>query len=235
MTMKLCIEWLLGLPIFRNTVASITVHTQSDIPFTIPVFNHACSAPLTSLLLDTDLLLENTENLNVSTLKRMRASVQRLHALMNSLSQTKNETFCIKEVLDNCILMFSHLAEITVEIDNRENDGLCCTGSKILFSEVLVCLLKNAIEAYESHQKKVIFISVKVASTGTKIAIMDHGRGMNVIERWISCLDGVSYKKKSTGIGLPFCIKTIKQYFDGSVSLSSMKQVGTSVCLYLPH
>lgn len=232
--MKACIQWLLSLPILRSTVSSITVNSDYTVPFSTPVFNHACSAPLTALLLDTDFLLENKANADDIVLKRIQASVQRLQYLMNSLTSIQDEVFNVLDVIHGCSILFSGRAHITVDIDRTVSSETLCKGSKILFSEVIVCLLSNAIESYDTDQKKIVTIRVQARAEEIVIGIEDQGCGMNMFEQWCSSFEGVSCKKKSTGIGLPFSIKTIKSYFSGSLTLKSIKSVGTTVSILLP-
>lgn len=232
--MMACIKWLLSLPILQNTVLAIPVHTSSNAPFSMAIFNHACAAPITALLLDTDYLLEkHAHDVEPAILKRMQASVDRLRLLSNSLTSLTDELFDVTEVITSCTLLFTSRAEITVDVE-ATIAAASCRGSKLLFSEVVVCLLSNAIESYESNSKKRVMIILRQRNNLLEISIKDHGCGMNKLEQLVCCLDGVSCKKKSTGLGLPFCIRTIKNYFRGKLLLNSIKSVGTTVSILVP-
>lgn len=232
--MRLCIQWLLSLPIVQQSVSFVTVTKHASVPFTLQQFNHACASPITSLLLDTERLLDKKTVGDRKTLTRMKAATERLKQLLTATTKSV-ETFCVCEAIDSCTAFFTGSSQLHVKKRLKANEKCIVKGSKILLSEVIMCLCNNAVEAYEPEEaSKTVFIDMYKDSQSIKIAIRDYGRGMSIFELWCAQLDGVSCHKKGSGLGIPFCVKTLHEYFGGRLWIESRKGHGTTVTLSLP-
>ncbi len=232
--MRLCIQWLLSLPIVRNAFSYISISdmgTQGLL--TLPLFRHACSAPISSLLLDAELLLENATT-DTETVRRMHTSVTRLRSLLQSTTQHVQESFLVYDALQEVRTVVGNAAAFSIHCDPEVRKSCRITGSKILFSECLMCIISNAIEAYDADCLKEISISITSSVQTLKIQVKDYGRGMHPVEQFLARIKGVSCNKKGSGLGFSFCVDTIHAHFSGEVLLESALGVGTIVTLTLP-
>lgn len=233
--MRLCIQWLLSLPIWRTALAAVSVTAvRSENPLSLSVFQHACATPLTTLLLDTDTLLSSQE-LDTQALNRMQVSAQRLRELFQSVNGTNAETFGVYDAIQEVRMMIGNRAAFSIHCAPAVRKGCRITGSKLLFTECLLCIVKNAIESYPDGSLKKIEIAIRTRSTGIAVSIRDYGRGMRPVEQFMARLQGVSCNKQSTGLGFPFSVRTLRKFFSGSVQLESAIGVGTKVSILLPN
>ena len=227
------IEWLLRLPILQSTLPLTNgrfSYVTDDIPLsTLRQFRHACSVPLTTLLLDTELLAQSGENREKVT-ARVRVAAERLKDLF-SISRTEVGSFTMVDLLDDIQKFFPENVEI---LNKSKIANFSLQGSKILFSEVILCLITNAIEAYLPAEKPHVIVHLSERLGVLEIKVTDSGQGMNSLELVLSQVDGVSFKKSGTGVGLPFCIEIIRNYFGGTLKIFSRKGMGTCVKIKVP-
>ncbi|MCA9368693.1 ATP-binding protein [Candidatus Woesebacteria bacterium] len=232
--MRLCIQWLLSLPVWRTAFSFVTISQQSsESPLGMSVFQHACATPLTTLLLDTDSLLTSEQH-DPQTVNRMKISVLRLRELFQSVSGVLSEQFQIYDAVQEVHKMLGSSAAFSICCSPEVRRAALISGSKLLFTECLVCIVKNAVESYPEGVVKQVEIAITLHCNSICVTISDYGRGMNPVEQFMARIKGVSCHKHSTGLGVPFAVRTIREYFSGSVRLESALGVGTKVHIVVP-
>ncbi len=227
------IGWLLRLPLVQSTLPlkRVQVSYAVDIPLgALHRFRHACALPLTTLLLDTELLISSpTHSHEVVT--RLQLAATRLKDLFNETLEKNTSTFTAQELIGEIQQFFPD----TVSILNKQRVAhLEIKGSKTLFLEVVICLVTNALEAYLPEEKPHVVVHFSEKTGVFEIKISDMGQGMNTWELVLAQVDGVSLKKQGSGVGLPFCISAIKKQFGGTIHVFSKKYMGTCVKVMIP-
>ena len=99
--------------------------------------------------------------------------------------------------------------------------------------QVLVNILKNAIEAKKSRGKNKVEIEVEEEKENVVIRIKDNGIGMNT--NTLKRVDEMFYttKEKGTGLGVSLS-KEIVELHGGKMKYISVEGKGTTVLIYLP-
>lgn len=95
--------------------------------------------------------------------------------------------------------------------------------------QVLINLLKNA---YESDSPEVV-VSVEEASGGTRLRVMDRGRGMTPETMRQAILPFYSTREGGTGLGLALCSEILDAH-GGRLRLQAREGGGTVVTCWLP-
>ena len=199
-------------------------------------FSHACSTPLTSLLCDASLLVEQNDTKQAKHIAlRMQAAAQRLRGLFAVERHTNIESFSIIEQIQIVQTFFSRDKSIFIDCKLPEKGDATIFGSPILFSEILICIIKNAVEAYPKATKlKRVSVKIAIQNNSITITVTDEGTGMHPIELWLAKKEGISFKERGSGIGLSFSIATVRTLFSGDVSIKSKRGKGTTVAIRLP-
>lgn len=160
-----------------------------------------------------------------------KKTLSRLSRITNSTTNMSNQiedvlNFVRNKSLDLEVISFSKMLQSTinnVEIPNRvnihlpENDiSLECDHSKL--EVVFMNLITNAIQAIEG--KGDVFIRVNVDSDFITIDVANSGSEIpsHVLPKIFDSL--FTTKASGTGLGLPFCKKTIEQH-NGTISVSN--------------
>jgi sensor histidine kinase regulating citrate/malate metabolism len=66
----------------------------------------------------------------------------------------------------------------------KQSNNINLNGNKLLFQEVINCLLNNAVEAYRAKNiNKIVLIKTQIKNQNLQIAITDGGNGMNWLEQ----------------------------------------------------
>jgi len=97
--------------------------------------------------------------------------------------------------------------------------------------QVLINLLKNAVEASSKHNN--ITLAVSLLKGGCQITIADRGTGMSDIVLHNALIPFYSTKQAGTGLGLALCREIIEAH-DGQISLNNRQDGGLIVRIFLP-
>ncbi|MCP8969872.1 sensor histidine kinase [Ectobacillus ponti] len=159
------------------------------------------------------------------------------HVIQDFLSLAKprsEQADCIhvQDTLHSVIDLLSSYAlmnSVSIVLDAEGDDRIAC--SAVEFKQVMVNLLKNAIEAI-GHDGT-IFVSVEQRAGAVGISIQDTGAGMTEEELLQIGTPFYSLKSKGTGLGLMICYN-IMEKCGGSLKFASKKREGTMVELTFP-
>ena len=98
------------------------------------------------------------------------------------------------------------------------------------FEEVMVCLLSNAVAAYDKNHQKHILVALKQVADRILVVVTDMGMGMTH-NRW----QIPSSPKPNGGLGLLFARQVVEKNLKGQLMIKSVPLVGTRVILNLPR
>ncbi len=195
---------------------------------------HACATPLTVIKCCVQQSLEKS-NLSEQQmlLNSSLVAIDRMKNILNSVldNQTpRSGPVDLNVLLTEAIKLVQNSNQSQISYITARTIDAQILGSSTLVSEMLICILKNAIEA-SRNEKIIVHLSARKA--WVRIDITDFGHGMS--ERQLKLASKTSFSTKSTGngIGLPFVRETIHQY-GGTLSIMSRVGVGTWISIRLP-
>ena len=134
---------------------------------------------------------------------------------------------------DTCTFMNNEalLQEIKLEC-NKGDKKLFAKGDRLHLKQVLINIVKNALEATPKGGKVAVKLE-KIDSMTAKITVSDTGVGIKpeLIDRV-----GIPFfttKAEGTGLGLSVCRRVIEEH-NGTIKISSTLGKGTNIEIYLP-
>ena len=146
----------------------------------------------------------------------------------------------ISQVVD--ILSYkAHVAEVKLVLHAPENISL--VGDPVRFSQAMLNLITNAIDAYDckTESMKECTVVVSVHKTTEGIICTVHDTGMGIEEKNIGTIfkpfftTKPSQDTKGTGIGLSIVKTIIEKDFNGTIAVVSTPLTGTVFTIALPH
>lgn len=195
-------------------------------------FKHAASTPLSNILLNSQLALSERDNTH--NLKEILLSANYLKNLLNS--EKNRESFTVNDALVEIILLnqcFHQDVSYTKKL--KQSNELILSGNKLLFQEVINCLLNNAVEAYRSSNvNKIVLITTQIAKENLQIAITDGGTGMSWLEQQLLGRKFYSLKDDHQGVGIFYSKRIIKNKFSGTIKFISKKDQGSTAFIEIP-
>jgi signal transduction histidine kinase len=210
---------------------------------------HDLINPLTAVSLNLEKLNKtSTEEWNNSkkNIKYAIQSTKLIQDLMNSLKnqisqQEIKQNFSINKTIKDVIQIVSYKARLArVEIETKEEKEISFLhGNPLKFHQALSNLISNAIDAYDqikSNNHKKIELRLTNRSQDLLLEIQDWGKGMSTdsIEH---IFDPFFTTKPTKGMGLGLAItkNIIEQDFDGTISIESNPDFGTTIKIKLPR
>lgn len=159
-------------------------------------------------------------------------------ALDKKALQLREETVNIKTLIEQSVekmrlILEKNDAEIELNIASLAN----IKASPLHLSNVLVNILDNSVKYAQGTPK--ISISTNQVDAYVQIEIKDQGIGLTreqlnrVFDNFYRAQSGNLHDTKGFGLGLSYA-KLIVEYFHGSISISSVKNEGTTVLIKLP-
>jgi two-component system, NtrC family, nitrogen regulation sensor histidine kinase NtrY len=145
----------------------------------------------------------------------------------------KLSTFTVKELFDQiCLIMKPELKEGSVQLHTSiEPSNLQLTADNDQIEQVLINLVKNAIQAFDCHEDRRIWMSAYVTMTGrTLVEVRDNGPGIEKDAVDKIFIPFFTTKKTGSGIGLSLS-KQIMRYHKGSIQVKSVEGEGTTFTL----
>ncbi|QJW47291.1 GHKL domain-containing protein [bacterium BFN5] len=121
---------------------------------------------------------------------------------------------------------------ILVDAEHSPEGAFCVRGDEGQMKQVLLNLLRNAMEAIEAGGSIRVTISKK--EQNVIISVKDTGTGISQ-----EILDQIgtpffTTKESGTGLGLSLCLSIIQQH-GGKIEINSVSNVGTMISVFLPE
>lgn len=210
-------------------------------------FRHAAATPLSTLLINLEMIEQHRALRESSYLQQAVSSAQRLKKLFqleaSNTQETKEAAFLVKPALESAVKLVSPLrAKTLIRTHLVFPDELELKGNEFYFQEAVICTLKNAIEAYDAtgaDQNRVVLLTgrrEKITSDqpGLKLSFIDGGSGLGWLERSLVFAEGYTNKKSGSGLGLVWVKRVVEEHLEGEIELQSRKQQGTTMTWHLP-
>lgn len=204
---------------------------------TAPVLRHSFATPVTNILLNTEIAVENLRaHPSALYLQRTLLNARHLQSLLRLSENPQPEIFSPQDALHELIALNegTKLKEVLVSRLFLP-PSLRLKGNKLAFQEMAVCLLNNAYESYEKrHPHRLVFVSATHEKTNFHLSVADGGRGMSWLDKTLCTTHRYSTKQNHTGLGLYFVKETATKEFRGKLDIYSQKSRGTTITLRLP-
>jgi signal transduction histidine kinase len=150
------------------------------------------------------------------------------------------EPFALAEAVQNAIqLTRSSLKDAGVEIEMAEvNDDLpLASADQSSIGQVILNLIKNAMDASRGRSGGLITIAVEAVKEGQmlQLSVIDNGHGIDeeisgrIFDPFFTTKDA----GKGAGLGLPMCQRILHE-IGGEISIESDPKVGTHVDVTIP-
>jgi len=220
---------------------------------------HDLMNPLTAISLNLEQVKDETENTISSAKSYLRQAILAANKMSGLVSgirkqiQTDNleKIFCPAEEICDLVEILSFKARRAgVEIITKANPQIYLSGCPAKFSQIIMNLISNAIEASDNQknleknslQKKII---IYLTSSEEKIIITveDSGIGIapdtlpHIFEQFYTTKKECSDVKSSTanlGLGLSSVKNIVENHFQGEISVTSYFGKGTKFKIVLP-
>lgn len=166
----------------------------------------------------------------------MRAGqvVQRLRDLVKSRAVDRRPESLAALIRDaNMIaLVDAETSGIVCYVD-PDTEWLSVTADRIQIQQVIINLVRNAVEALLTTNQRDIFITAEAGDGFVEISIRDNGPGIAADRRTGIFSDLMTTKETGMGIGLSIC-RTIIEAHGGRIWLADSQAVGTEFRFTLP-
>jgi two-component system C4-dicarboxylate transport sensor histidine kinase DctB len=204
---------------------------------------HEISNPLSAALLH----LEDVRDQSGSMLQ-VRRNLLSLSRYIDAARQQvrlngNKQSFCIKPQLDQVKRIVKPLARSAgVQLHIERPRHYHIYGDAVKFQQVMVNLIVNAVEAYQSVPDndglKTVYVSIAGTTRQAALTVKDYGQGISPeqIPRLFEAFYTTKYSAHKPGLGIGLAI--VRQYvtddFEGSVLVSSSRRHGTRFTVKLP-
>lgn len=138
-------------------------------------------------------------------------------------NKTKSK-FNIVESTNNVLkFLKSSMFDVSIEFNYEKEYEL--VGVKSEFTQVIISIINNAIEALENKHNKAILIDLVKEENNVILLIKNNGKNIkgDLIEKIFDPYFTTKHKAGGTGLGLYICKLIISNTFNGSISVSNCK------------
>ena len=174
---------------------------------------------------------------------QVKEDIRSLRLLLDDLSVYNNASALHRETVDLCTLVRdvtdSFLPELTVqeislELPPKESlpASARISGDPLKLRQVIVNLMKNAMEALDGVDAACIRISLSAGPGQIRLDIANNGPAIPLELQEEIFLPFRTYKPQGTGLGLPLCRRIIEAH-GGTLTLRSSSQA-TVFTIFLP-
>lgn len=174
--------------------------------------------------------------LAIHTIQRRSEGLIRFVSDFRNLTQIpipKLSKFDIKEMLEEIeVLLKKELRENNISLSIKSDpERLILNADKMLIEQVLINLMKNAIQAFDEQTNRLIEVSASFSEKSRPIiTVKDNGNGIDedAIERIF--IPFFTTKKSGSGIGLSLSKQIMRQH-QGTMAVKSKVDEGTEFIL----
>ncbi len=209
-------------------------------------FRHAAATPLTSLLLNLEMIKQHRA---LQQSAYLREAVQSAHYLKklfrlekSSHNQQRKPWFSVKLAIEAAVRLVRPLQkQVLIRSHFTFGNQLRIRGNCFCFQEAVICTLRNAIESYRSLQaisNRVVLINGRKIRAdhqqSLKLCFIDGGCGLSWWQRPLIFAEGFTTKESGTGFGLVWVKRVVEDHLGGELKLKSQKGKGTQLTWILP-
>ena len=146
---------------------------------------------------------------------------------------SQSSHFDLRAACEECIRLVAIVARPAVEIIDEIPAGVTLDGDRIQVQQVLSHVIRNACQAVQSSDDRIIKISAIEKSGQIVVCVADKGPGFSAEATQTLFTFAESTKKDGMGIGLSIC-RTILEIHGGRIWLERSDENGTEMRFSLP-
>lgn len=206
---------------------------------------HDMANYLTVLSLDIEGLKQAQKNRSAA-MHRVQESTRHLNSLIKQVrGQIQGETtishFNIADEISQVIKILEHkatTAHVTIQWQpSLPSKELAYIGKVNYFWQIIMNLISNGIDAYDTSSIVNRIVTVQAVPTETHIIIKvtDFGKGIPAAKYDKIFEPFYSTKKDGTGVGLAIAKRMVEKDFGGTIAVESSKELGTTFTVALPR
>ncbi|QOR66621.1 HAMP domain-containing histidine kinase [Cytobacillus suaedae] len=170
--------------------------------------------------------------LMIDELKTAEQVISQFLTMAKPEKEKVTEVVDVKVILQSVTdLLYSYGLIHDKSIELSVNGDCVISANTIEFKQLLINLIKNAIEA--SNIGDTVQVTAESEKNFVVIKIIDHGRGMSKEEVASLGTPFYSLKSKGTGLGMMICFNIVEK-FRGTINFQSSKGQGTTVTVQFP-
>ena len=186
-----------------------------------------------------DLVLKKEEaedmHLSVQTISKRSAGLIRFVKEFKNLTHVpkpKLTEIKVKDLLEELTMLHKkELADNSVSLEiNLRADDMVLTADKTLIEQVIINLIKNAIQSFSNQSDRKIIVSAYTNENHITISVKDNGNGIDADAIDKIFIPFFTTKKTGSGIGLSLSRQIMRQH-GGQISVKSKLGEGTEFIL----
>ncbi|MHB8791792.1 MAG: sensor histidine kinase [Thermoleophilia bacterium] len=202
---------------------------------------HELNNPLANISTSTQILREEIDEGDIAYQKELLEQITEetsrarhiVGSVLNYSRSKERMTFQLRDAVEETVRLIKAEvpANIILQIDIPEDLTVYADRQKI--QQVIINLVKNAIDAIDGDNGKVRVMAVRLDEKNVEIVVIDNGAGMEE-EKLAKIFDPFfTSKKEGYGLGL-FIVHNIITEYGGSISVDSYPGKGTTFTIVLP-
>lgn len=209
-----------------NSIAPITSITNSLIKL-LDSDESTTENLLSDIRLDSINGLETIQNRSLA----LKSFIEKFRNLTR-IPQLKTEVFRLRSILEQCYILFEQeLFEKNIQLKiSCIDDEITAIGDQHLLEQVMINLLKNAIQACDKKPSEIIISASKKKNGKNYITVSDNGSGIDHEQLSQIFIPFYTSKEEGSGIGLSLC-RQIMRLHNGTIIAESKKGEGTTFIL----
>ncbi len=229
---------LLSLPLFWSPQRRVSRYSSAEFL----LFKHMLATPLTTLQIAAQELITTKNNsikYHSNSIQTLEFSLRRITDIYSFFNETNTksvqECLPIQVIKNLCKNFCADATRLSVQVLSKSTTTkIKIHGSTFLFEEAIVCLIKNAFEAYQTRTEKIVSITIWQKQHYLYISIQDYGCGLAWWKQVLAEVPYLSFKRNGSGIGLPFARIVIEKMCNGKLLINSLPGIRTEVICVLP-
>jgi PAS domain S-box-containing protein len=221
------------------------VNMMDNIGYVFSGVRHEIGNPVNTINMTLSLLKDKLGTIDQQTIEkhldRALEGITRIDYLLRSLKnfnmyekQDRKNIF-LDEFMNNVLALVNEdfrSKGITILLFRDPNAEVCYADPRAL-QQVLLNLLTNAVDALGGRRNPNVNISLCKQDSSIRLRVEDNGSGMSEETQKNLFKPFLTSKAKGTGLGLVIVKKMLAQ-MNGAIEISSRKDEGTAVDIYLP-
>ncbi len=186
---------------------------------------------------DLQLQKEEAEDMHLSlqTISKRSAGLIRFVKEFKNLTHVPKPRLVeveVKSLLEELAMLHKkELADHDISVELKmQSDDIKVSADKTMIEQVLINLIKNAIQAFDGQSEKKILLSAQAKEGHVIISVKDNGNGIDTEALEKIFIPFFTTKKTGSGIGLSLSRQIMRQH-GGQISVKSKLGEGTEFVL----
>lgn len=198
---------------------------------------HDLMGPVTALTIFTSQL--SKDDPRTSAVIESSKRIEELLNLTRNQFQSENiaVNFSVKETVQNAMELLRYRAiRNRVRLVSINNEDLYLHGKQIFFYQVVINLISNAIDSYQTENNGIRDVVIKTERLSEFLSITVKDFGCGLTDKQQKKIFKCFYSSKSNGTGIGLCVvqQIVKRNFGGTIKFSSELNKGSTFVVSIP-